>query len=235
MQGKNILIIGASSGIGLALAKELKAAGAIVYTASRTTNDQLQAIGVKHQTIDVTQNIALSELPDVLHGLVYCPGSISLKPFHRFSEAEFRADFEVNTMGAVKVLQAVYPNLKRSANASVVLFSTVAAQLGMSYHASIAMAKSALEGLGKSLAAEWAGNQIRVNVIAPSLTDTPLAAQLLATPEKREAAAKRHPLGRTGNTNDFAKAALYLLSDNSGWMTGQVLHIDGGMSSVKPL
>lgn len=146
--------------------------GANVYTASRTSNEELQAVSTSHQTLDVTQSIQLTGLPDVLHGLVYCPGTINLKPFHRLSEAEFRADFEVNVMGAVKVLQAAYPQLKRSGGASVVLFSTVASYLGMNYHASIAMAKSAVEGLGKSLAAEWAAYQIRVNVIAPSLTDT---------------------------------------------------------------
>ncbi|HRI27850.1 MAG TPA: SDR family oxidoreductase [Chitinophagales bacterium] len=235
LQGKNVLVVGASSGIGLELATQLHRSGAWVYTVSRTANSQLAAVSAHHQTADITQPLALTGLPDVLHGLVYCPGSINLKPFHRLTETDFKADFEVNVMGAVRTLQAAYPLLKRSNSAGVVLFSTVAATMGMSYHAGIATAKGAIEGLAKSLAAEWAANQIRVNVIAPSLTDTPLATQLLATPEKREASAKRHPLGRIGNAADMANAAIFLLSPQSGWITGQILHIDGGMSSVKML
>lgn len=234
MNNKNILIVGASSGIGLALATQVKQAGANLFTVSRTSNTFLTRESAQHWVADVTQNAVFQPLPNELHGVVYCPGSITLKPFHRLTDTEIRADFELNVWGAVKVLQSVYPNLKRSGG-SVVLFSTVAAGMGMGYHASVAMAKSALEGLAKSLAAEWAAHNIRVNVIAPSLTDTPLAASLLSSPEKREAAAKRHPLGRIGTPEDMAAAAVFLLSDASGWITGQVLHVDGGMSSVKML
>ncbi len=233
---KNILIVGASSGIGLELATQLHGAGANLFTASRSLPEALQRLDTTHFTLDASQPLsaeALQALPDVLHGLVYCPGTINLKPFHRLSRQDFQQDFDLNVLGAVDVLQASLRPLKKAEGASVVLFSSVAAGTGMGFHSSIATSKAAIEGLGRALAAEWAPAQIRVNVIAPSLTDTPLASQLLASPEKRDAAAKRHPLGRTGTTEDLASAALYLLSYNASWMTGQVLHLDGGMSVLK--
>jgi NAD(P)-dependent dehydrogenase (short-subunit alcohol dehydrogenase family) len=164
---------------------------------------------------------------------VYCPGSINLKPFHRFSIDEFKNDFEINLLGAVKTIQAALPALKKANGSSVVLFSTVASQLGMPFHASVASAKSAVEGLAKSLAAEYATNGIRVNVVAPSLTDTPLAEKLLSSPEKREASDKRHPLGRVGNPEDIAATVAFLLSEKTAWVTGQILHVDGGMGALK--
>jgi NAD(P)-dependent dehydrogenase (short-subunit alcohol dehydrogenase family) len=165
--------------------------------------------------------------------LVYCPGTINLKPFHRIAISDFQNEMDINFFGAVRVLQACLKGLKKSDSASVVLFSTVAVQTGMGFHAGIASAKGAVEGLTRSLAAEWAPSKIRVNSIAPSLTDTPLASNLLSTPEKKEASDKRHPLGRIGSPEDLANAAFYLLSENSSWMTGQILHLDGGMSSLK--
>jgi NAD(P)-dependent dehydrogenase (short-subunit alcohol dehydrogenase family) len=167
--------------------------------------------------------------------LVYCPGSINLKPFHRFEIEDFRNDYEINVLGAVKVLQACLKPLKKSGSASVVLFSTVAVQVGLGFHASIASAKGAVEGLVKTLAAEWALSGIRVNAVAPSLTDTPLASQLLASDEKKEASKKRHPMGRYGSPDDIAGTVYYLLSEDSTWMTGQILHVDGGLSSVKTM
>jgi NAD(P)-dependent dehydrogenase (short-subunit alcohol dehydrogenase family) len=167
--------------------------------------------------------------------LVYCPGTINLKPFHRFSIEDFQKDYEVNVLGAIKVLQACLKGLKKSESASVVLFSTVAVQVGLGFHSSISSAKGAVEGLAKSLAAEWAPNKIRVNVVAPSLTDTPLASALLGNEDKKEASNKRHPLGRYGQPEDIAGAAVFLLSTDASWMTGQVLHLDGGMSSVKSM
>ena len=139
----------------------------------------------------------------------------------------------MNFFGAVRVLQACLKGLKKSQSPSVVLFSTVAVKMGMGSHASISAAKGAIEGLTRSLAAEWAPAKIRVNAIAPSLTDTPLAASLLATPERKEASDKRHPLGRVGTAQDISNAAAYLLAEDSSWMTGQILHLDGGMSSLK--
>ena len=136
-------------------------------------------------------------------------------------------------MGAVKVLQASMKALKKSDSPSVVMFSTVAVQTGMGFHAGIAAAKGAVEGLTRSLAAEWAPSKIRVNAIAPSLTDTPLANVLLSSDDKKEASNKRHPIGRYGTPEDIANAAVFLLSEESSWMTGQILHLDGGMSNLK--
>ncbi|GHA61599.1 SDR family NAD(P)-dependent oxidoreductase [Pontibacter akesuensis] len=234
---KNILVIGGSSGIGLQTAKLLQEKGANVITASRKPSEESEALNLAHLPLDVLQfDKGFAEaLPEVLHGLVYSPGNIKLKPFERIRMEDFRLDLELNVLGAVQVLQAVAPHLKKAGGASVVLFSTVAAQLGMPFHASIATAKAAVQGLTISLAAEYSSSRIRFNAIAPSLTDTPLAQPLLNTPEKTEAAAKRHPLGRVGTTQDMASAALYLLGEDSSWMTGQILHLDGGMSSIKLL
>jgi NAD(P)-dependent dehydrogenase (short-subunit alcohol dehydrogenase family) len=165
---------------------------------------------------------------------VYCPGTINLKPFHRLTREEFQQDLNINLLGAIDTLQNTFKNLKNAKGASVVLFSTVASALGMNFHASIATAKSAIEGLAKSLAAEWANSFIRVNVIAPSLTDTPLASKLLAGEEKKEAAGKRHPLGRVGTSQDIAEMASFLLSEKASWITGQIIGIDGGMGTLKP-
>jgi 3-oxoacyl-[acyl-carrier protein] reductase len=231
MQGKNILIVGASSGIGLALAESLTQKGASVYTASRTEGGpSVFHINFDAQTTDYQ---AFAQLPDAIHGVVYCPGTINLKPFGRISTDDFLKDFQINVLGAVGVLQAVMPKLKRAEGASVVLFSTVAVQTGMGFHASIAASKGAIEGLTRSLAAEFAMQKIRVNAIAPSLTDTPLAKQLLASDEKKEASNRRHPIGRYGTAQDVANAAMFLLGDESSWVTGQILGIDGGMGSIK--
>ena len=231
-QGKNILIIGASSGIGLAIAQTLQADGASLFTASRRAPQGIQS---QHITWDVTQPIEglFDALPDALHGLVYAPGSINLKPFQRFSLADFQADLNVNVLGAVAAIQANLARLRKAGGASIVLFSTVAVQTGMGFHASIATAKGAVEGLTRSLAAELAATKIRCNAIAPSLTDTPLAASLLSSDEKREASNKRHPIGRVGTPQDLAAVAKLLLSDEGSWITGQVLNVDGGMGRLK--
>lgn len=229
---RNLLIIGASSGIGKAIAEQAIADGYHVLSASRTAPDLSQ---VEHHTVDITSDdIDWSFLPDELHGLVYAPGTINLKPFHRLKIEEFQKDFDINVLGAVKVLQAAFKSLKAANSSSVVLFSTVAAKLGMNFHASIAASKAAIEGLARTAAAEWSQHQIRVNTLAPSLTDTPLAERILSTDEKKEASNKRHPIGRYGQAEDLANAALYLLGEGSGWITGQTLGVDGGMGSLKP-
>jgi len=223
---KNLLIVGASGGIGAQLHNQLKETYHII-TAGRTP---LQGNHIAFDALDSSLKTEL--LPEVLHGIVYCPGTINLKPFHRIKTEDFEHDFKVNVLGAIKVVQACLPNLKKAEQASIVMFSTVAVKLGMGFHSSIAASKGAVEGLAKSLAAELAP-KIRCNVIAPSLTNTPLAEKLLNSPEKELAGANRHPLKRVGTVNDMANACSYLLSDNSSWVTGQVLAVDGGMSAVK--
>ncbi|MCK8495441.1 MULTISPECIES: SDR family NAD(P)-dependent oxidoreductase [Spirosoma] len=233
MNGKNILIVGAGSGIGHALANQLQAQGATLFTAGRQAPEGITST---HMTWDVTQSSAadaLTQLPSELHGLVYCPGTINLKPFQRLTIDDYRRDLEINVLGAVDAVHAAYLALKQAKGSSVVLFSTVAVRLGMGLHSSVAIAKSAVEGMTKSLAAEFANIQIRVNAVAPSLTDTPLAQGLLGNDEKREAANKRHPLGRFGTPDDIASMAAYLLSDQASWITGQVIGVDGGMGSLK--
>ncbi len=231
----NYLVVGGSSGIGLALVKKLVAEGNQVWSASRQKGE-LPA-DVTYIELDVTADVdgLKEQLPDVLDGLAYCPGTINLKPFTRLTEDDFLTDFKVNVLGAVKTIQTSLGALKKSENASVLLFSTVAVQTGMGFHASIAASKGAIEGLTKSLAAEFANSKIRVNALAPSLTETPLAHNLISTPEKKEASDKRHPLGRIGSAEELAEAAYFLLSDKSTWITGQILGVDGGMSSVRTL
>jgi NAD(P)-dependent dehydrogenase (short-subunit alcohol dehydrogenase family) len=237
-ENKRILVVGGSSGIGLQLATELKEAGAEVQVWSRHARGDLEEAGILHHVVDVSVplDIPPPPLPEVLHGLVYCPGTIRLAPIQRLKEEDFLEDFNLNVLGAVRVIKACLQPLGkagREGDASIVLLSTVASHLGMSFHASIAAAKSAVQGLARSLAAELALKKIRVNVVSPSLTDTALAGFLLDTDEKRNRSAQRHPLGRIGTPSDIAHAVRFLLSTESSWMTGQVLPVDGGMSSVK--
>ena len=225
----NYIVFGGSRGIGSAVVESLVLQGHAVWSVSR--NGQAPS-GAHPIAWDAISDEPILDLPSEIHGVVYAPGSINLKPFRGLKLEEFRADFELNAMGAVKALQACLPAMKSAGKASVVLFSTVAVQSGMSFHASIAMAKGAIEGLTRSLAAEWAP-LIRVNAIAPSLVNTDLAARLLSTPEKVEASGKRHPLQRVGEPNDIASAVLFLLGEGSDWMTGQVMSVDGGMGSLR--
>ena len=227
-----MIVIGASSGIGYSLAQQLMNEANTVFSFSR---HQPEDLTINHINWDATSpsDEAFKSLPDSIHGLVYCPGSILLKPFHRISLDEFKLDFQVNVLGAVSALQILLPRLKRAEGSSVVMFSTVAVQTGMGFHASVAASKGAVEGLARSLAAEWATHKIRVNVIAPSLTDTPLAKNLLSSEDKKEASNKRHPLGRYGQPSDVASMAAFLLSEKSAWITGQVIGVDGGMGTLK--
>lgn len=225
-------LIGGNTGIGLSLAKRLLAAGHSVHAAARKP-DALTALGIPVQPFDAEAPSALT-WPERLDGLVYCPGTITLRSFGRLTADDFLRDLRVNLLGAVAALQSAHPALRASGSASVVLFSTVAVAQGMPMHASIAAAKGAVEGLGRSLAAEWAPH-VRVNIIAPSLTDTPLAGNLLSDEARRAGAAKRHPLQRIGEADSIAATAEHLLSPESAFMTGHVLRIDGGLSSVRLL
>ena len=231
---KNFFVVGGSSGIGLELVRLLNGHQHSIYAGSRSKGALEQMVQIKHLPIDVTkEKIELEMLPEVIHGLAYCPGSIVLKPFQRLSVDEFIEDYQINLLGAVKVIQGCLKRLKKSpTGASIVLFSTVAVQVGMAFHASVSSAKGAVEGLTRSLAAEFAP-RIRVNAIAPSLTDTPLAQTLLSTDAKRQASADRHPLKKIGSAEEMASLAAYLLSDEAAWITGQILHADGGMSSLR--
>lgn len=229
----NYIIIGASSGIGQQLALQLSNAGHQVYATYfknklTSENENLQY----HYLNVMDEAIKLDFLPESISGLIYCPGSINLRPFERIKPADFAADYQLQVVGAVKTIQATLPRLKKSEHSSIVLFSTVAVQTGLSFHTQVSASKGALEGLTKALAAELAPT-IRVNCIAPSLTDTPLAASLLNSEQKREANAQRHPLKRIGTVKDIAELAEFLISEKAGWITGQILHVDGGFSSLK--
>jgi 3-oxoacyl-[acyl-carrier protein] reductase len=232
---KNYLIVGGSSGIGLEITKRLAKEGNRVFVISRNQNQLHQTDNVEFLSFDVlSDSETFPSINDDLSGIAYCPGSINLKPFKIFKEQDYLDDFRINALGAVKVIGQYLPNLKKANKSSIVLFSTVAVQTGMPYHTSVAMAKGAVEGLTRTLAAEFAPN-IRVNAIAPSLTDTPMANKLLSSDEKREVSAKRHPLNLIVKAEDIANAAYYLLSEKSNWVTGQIFHIDGGISSLRLL
>lgn len=228
---KNILIVGGTKGIGLELANSLINEAKVTVMAREKSAELSQQVDFISCDI-TTDNVDINF--DSLDGLVYCPGSINLKPFNRLKEGDFIDDFNLNVVGAVKTIQAALPALKKSGAGSIVLFSTVAVAQGMPFHASVAASKGAIEGLGKSLAAELAPS-VRVNVIAPSVTNTPLAAKLLSSEDKVEKSGERHPMKRVGQPEDIANLAEFLLSDKSSWMTGQVLGLDGGMSTLRSL
>lgn len=235
MNDATYVIAGGSRGIGLEIVRLLAPTAAGVVVWSRSPDELVPGGVVGHATCDFSDPAsAIPDPPAEIHGAVYCPGTITLKSFRALEEEDFRRDLEVNLLGAVRFLKACQPRLAGTADrpASVVLFSTVAVGQGMPMHASIAAAKGAVEGLVRSLAAEWAP-RVRVNAIAPALTDTPLAGRLLSSPEKREALATRYPLKRLGAPADAAALAKFLLSAESGWMTGQVLGLDGGMSTLR--
>ena len=222
------LVIGSSSGIGASLSNQLLANGHHVIGISRTNKNSLST----HFAFDVTSNEPFPVLEGAIDGLIYCPGSIVLKPFRALKEPDFLHDFNLNLVSAIKAIQAYLPNLQLSESPSIVLFSTVAVQTGMPFHASVAAAKGAVEGVTRSLAAEFAP-KIRVNCIAPSLTDTPLANRLLDSETKMASAKDRHPLKKIGSADEIAQMAAFLISPAAGFMTGQIIKMDGGISSVK--
>ena len=226
---KTYLMAGASSAIAQATALMLQEKGHKVIGIS--TKPKVETFDNCY-TIEQYDFDKFPAITEVIDGLVYFPGTINLKPFARLSATEFDTDFKINTLGAVAFVQAYLNNLKKADHASIVFISSVAVQTGLTFHASIAMAKGALEGLTRSLAAELAPG-IRVNCVAPSLVDTPLGNKFLNTPEKVEQMQKRNPLRKIGEPKDIAQAISYLLLEDSAWVTGQVLAVDGGMNSIK--
>lgn len=227
------LIIGGSSGIGQELVAQLSDKGHELYVSYFSAENLVKIPGVHYFKYDANDSFPENiDLPDVLDGMVYCPGTIALKPFNRFTPESFSQDYTIQVLGAVRSLQAVLSKLLKAESPSVVFFSTVAVQSGFPFHAQVSASKGALEGLTRALAAEYAP-KIRVNAIAPSLTDTPLASRLLSTNEKKEMNAKLNPMKKIGTPKDLANAASFLLTDQSGWITGQILPVDGGMSTLK--
>jgi NAD(P)-dependent dehydrogenase (short-subunit alcohol dehydrogenase family) len=233
------LIVGGSGGIGSAIARRVVRRGGAAHLVGRNA-DRLapiaQEIGARFTLADVTVaadlEAAITAAGSPLAGLAYCVGSINLKPLSRLTDADFDQDFALNAKGAALAVKAALPALKASGGASVVLFSTVAVAQGFANHASVSMAKGAIEGLTRALAAELAP-AIRVNCIAPSLTRTPLAAGLTTNETMAASIAQMHPLPRLGTAEDSAALADFLLSPESGWITGQIIGVDGGRSSLR--
>ncbi len=229
---KNYVIIGGSSGIGKELVSILAREGHNVF-ATYNENKVKNNDKVQYQKFNVlNDSLNLDNLPDEIDGLVYCPGSINLKPFKRFTDEDFISDFKLQVVGATSVIKALIPRLATGENSSIVLFSTIAVQNGFNFHSQVSISKGAIEGLTRSLAAELAP-KIRVNAVAPSITDTSLAGKFLNTPQKIAAQAEKNPLKKIGKAKDVAEAAAYLLTDKSSWTTGQILHVDGGSSTIK--
>ncbi len=220
------LIIGSSSKIGMSLIQLLEQAEEPVLSISRHAEVNPTFV---HDVTD--HSIPLPVFEEPLKGLIYLPGTIHLKPFSNTKLEQFQEDWHINFLSLVRSLQYYLPNLEKSAQASVVFISSVAAQTGLAYHASISASKAAIEGFARAIAAELAP-KIRVNVIAPSLIESPLSHLILERSGQKELSEKRHPLHRIGQPEDVAKFAQFLLSDASSWITGQVHHIDGGLSSL---
>ena len=225
---RTLILIGGSKGIGKAIANTLLPSHNVINISRSTpefTHDNLQHIGC---------DVVNEDLPEIesADALIYCPGSINLKPINRLKLEDFRSDFEINVVGAVKAVQKYLPILKSGENPSIVLFSTVAVKLGMPFHASVAAAKAGVEGLTKSLGAELAPS-VRVNAIAPTVTDTDLASKLLRNDRMIENMKERHPLKKYLDPQEVADLASYLVSDKSLALSGQVFEMDCGIVSFK--
>jgi 3-oxoacyl-[acyl-carrier protein] reductase len=226
------LIIGGNSTIGKVLINSLVQHGHTCYVISRSDIEPSHP-SIKSLKLNILEeNIPADFLPQVLDGLVYLPGTINLKPFRALSTDAFREAYEINFIGSVKSIQAAEKSLKKSESASIVLFSTIAVQTGMPFHAAIASAKGAVEGLSRSLAAEFAP-KVRVNTIALSLTDTRMASRFLDSESKMKASEERHPMKQIGDPNDIAALVEFLLGKNAKWITGETIRADGGIGTLR--
>lgn len=237
---KPIIVMGAHGGIGESLVEFLVEQGHIVYASARNkeTLDPLASkFGVQTASVDIFDKDAIEQFisdaddGEGIKGLAYCIGSIDLKPLKAAQDDNFLKSYELNVLGAIRALRAAEKSLKK-AGGSVVLFSTIAVQQGFANHSLISTAKGAVEGLTKALAAEWAPN-VRVNCIAPSLSDTNLAKPLTSSEPMAKSIAAMHPIPRLGEARDSASMAAFLLGDQSEWMTGQIMHVDGGRSTLR--
>lgn len=225
---KTYIVVGGSKGIGNAIVTTLLENHKVINISRSKPETEHEHL--THYSCDVLKE----DLPDIeaADGLVYCPGSINLKPIGRFDLDEFREDFEINVIGAVKTIQKYLNVIKKGNDPSIVLFSTVAAKLGMPFHASVAAAKSGVEGLVKSLGAEMA-TSLRINAIAPTVTDTQLASKLLRNEKMIENITDRHPMKKFLKPQDVAGMAEFLLSEKAGSISGQVFEMDCGIVSFK--
>jgi NAD(P)-dependent dehydrogenase (short-subunit alcohol dehydrogenase family) len=235
-----VLIYGGSGGIGTAIARRLHDRGVALHITGRD-EAKLRAvaaqIGASFTVADVEKPESFArvaaEVGSPLAGLIFAVGTINIKPLVRLTAADFERDFRVNAEGAALAVQASLPALQQYEGvASIVLFSTVAVAQGFPAHASIAMAKGAVEGLTRALAAELAP-KVRVNAIAPSLTNTSLARAFTANEQTAKVIAGMHAIPRLGEAHDSASLAAFLISDEAGWITGQVIGVDGGRSTLR--
>lgn len=234
-----LLIYGATGGIGAASARRLAQQGKRLHLAGRNeaaltalANELGASFSVGDVLDDDFLQRASSDAGEILDGLLFAVGSITLKALPRLSRTDFARDYQLNAVSAALAAQAALPALKKSGRGSVVLFSSIAASQGFSLHASIGMAKAAVNGLTLSLAAELAP-AVRVNAIAPSLTQTPLSKGLWQNEAMAQSIAGLHPIARLGTAEEMAGLAAFLLSDEAGWITGQVFGVDGGRSSLR--
>ena len=227
---KNILLIGGSTGIGYELSQKLKQD----YNVFISTRDQdkFNDQNIITQELNLDQEFETDWLPEQIDGFVYLPGTINLRPFKGLKPSVFLEDFNINVMGCVKILQKVLSRIQAAENPSIVMFSTVAVKIGMPFHSSVSSSKGAIEGLTRSLAAEFAP-KIRVNSIAPSILETPMSEKFLNSEAKLDNAKNRHPLKEIGSAKEISEIVKFLLEDNSKWMTGQIISVDGGMSSLR--
>jgi 3-oxoacyl-[acyl-carrier protein] reductase len=225
---RTILVVGGSKGIGLAIVKNEVEASSVVSISRHKS-------GFEHKNLrQIELDVLADDFPEIekLNSIIYCPGSINLKPFSKLTEDDFMNDYRINVLGAIKVIKHYLPKLSLDNESSILLFSTVATVLGMPFHASIASAKAAVEGLTKSLAADLAP-KIRVNAIAPTLTDTELASKILRNDKMKEAIADRHPLKKYLEPKNVADMASFLISEKASSITGQIIRVDCGIVSLK--